>query len=56
MIRNEEWCLLGRLHSVALVRIDVLEELSAPHEITQFPPSGQGPPRTKDTRGLQDPL
>jgi hypothetical protein len=28
----------------------------APHEIIQSPPSGQGPPRAKDTRGLQDPL
>jgi hypothetical protein len=27
-----------------------------PHEIIQSPPSGQGPPRTKDTRGLEDPL
>jgi hypothetical protein len=27
-----------------------------PHEIIQSPPSGQGPPGTKDTRGLQDPL
>jgi hypothetical protein len=28
----------------------------APQEIIQSPPSGQRPPWTKDTRGLQDPL
>jgi hypothetical protein len=40
------------LSHVALVRICGL----APHEIIQSPLSGQRPPWTKDTRGLQNPV